>query len=201
MPVTREGIQAALAGVRDDIAEMIPDRQMTRIEPVECPGLSKFGVYSIKHLSPYKPILHYIGYAEGERAFVLDEDPETFLKMAAADTVRLSSAADAAAYGAAFVTVTRPLTRLTYIVESAADVRFRPRLSEAEQQQRDAFQAKYGATITPPTAEVDGSGFRVVVYLVVEQALRRLVLHISKAGAVDADSEVLETGLPLVVGT
>ena len=80
-------------------------------------------------------------------------------------------------------------------------MRFRARLSEAEQQQRDAFQAKHGATITPPTAEVDGPGFRVVVYLVVEQALRRLVLHISKAGTVDADSEVLETGLPLVVGT
>ncbi|MGH2632052.1 MAG: hypothetical protein ACRDG3_01465 [Tepidiformaceae bacterium] len=200
MAVTREGIHAALSGVRDDIAEYIPDRQLTRIEPVECPGLSRYGIYSVNHLSPYKPILHYIGYAEGERAFVLDEDPEAFLAMAAVDNVSLNSAAEAAKYGAAFVTVTRPLTRLTYVVESIGDVRFRPKLSDAEQERRNAFEKQYGDSIAPPAAERERSGYRVVLYLVVEQELRRITLHVTGAGAVDADAAVLETGLPLVAG-
>lgn len=200
MAVTREGIQAALAGVRDDIADVIPDRQLTRIEPVECPGLARYGVYSVTHLSPYKPILHYIGYAEGERVFVLDEDPEAFLAMAAAEPVSLDSAAEAAKYGTAFVTVTRPLTRLTYIVESLSDVRFRPKLTDAEQERRDAFEKQYRGSIAPPAGEAERSGYQVVLYLVVEQELRRVTLHVSRNGAVDADAAVLETGLPLVAG-
>jgi hypothetical protein len=200
MAVTREGIHSALAGVREDIAELIPDRQLTRIEPVECPGLSRYGIYSVRHLSPYKPILHYIGYNEGARAFVLDQDPEAFLAMVAADAVSLTTAADAAKYASAFLTVTRPLTRPTYVVESVDDVRFRPQLSDAEQQRRDDFVSKYGPIIAPPAGEPAQNGFRVVVYLVVDQALRRATLQIGSDGAIDADADVLESELPLVAG-
>lgn len=200
MAVTREGIQEALNGVRDDIAELIPDRQLTRIEPVECPGLSAYGVYSIRHLSPYKPILHYIGYAEGKRAFILDQDPEAFLAMAASDSVSLDSAEEAAKYGATFITVTRPLTRLAYVVESSEAVRFRPTLSAAEQQRKTEFEKQYGATISPPKAEADGTGYRVVLFLVVEQELRQITLTVGRTGTIDADANVLEQGLPLVAG-
>ena len=69
---------------------------------------------------------------------------------------------------------------------------------EGGQHRRGGFESKYRATIAPPTAEA--FGFRVFVYLVVVQALRRIVMPITAAPAIDADSEVLESGLPVVAG-
>ena len=192
-----DGLSGALRGVRDDIADIVPDK-MTRIAGVDVPGLARYKVYEVTHLSPYKPIVHYVGWAHGEKAVILSEDPEAFIKMARGSSIE--SAADAAQFAEAFLTVTRPLTRLAYIVKSAEEVKFKPKLSASEEEERDAFLAKYGKVIAGPKASPAQGGFDVTLFMVIEQELRSFTLKLGKDGSIDADADVLESGLPLVAG-
>ena len=200
MPVTRGQIQAALQPLRPDMAETILDTKLTRIERVPCPGLRRYEVFAVTRLDPYKPVLNYIGFAAGEPAFSLSQDPEAFVAMAKADGASIDSAEVAAGYAEALVTVTRPLTKLAYVVKSFADLRFRPKLSAAEEQAKADARAEFGGRITAPEAGPEGKGYRVVIYFVIEAELRRLAISVARDGAVDAASETLGTGLPLVGG-
>lgn len=201
MAITREGIEPALKGVRPDIAELIPDRKLTRIEPVPCPALSRYTILSITHLSPYKPLLHYIGYLEGSEAIILSQDPKAFNAMVAADgKVAIASAAEAAAYAATFLTVTRSLTKLTYVVNSLADVKWMPKLDASDVARREQFEKDHGKEIAAPKAKADGAGFEVVAVLVVEQEVQRATVHITSKGAVNAGFVAVATNLPLVAG-
>ncbi len=201
MAITREGIIESLAPLRPDLAELIPDRKLTRIEPVPCRAFDhRYTILAITHLTPYKPILHYVGYAEGAPAFILTEDPEAFIAMSGADGVHIASAGAATEYATTFLTVTRPLTRLTYLVSSLADVRFRPNLSADEQRGREEFESGTGRTIAPPTARQVADGFEVTAFLIVEQDLRRVAMHVRPDGVIDAVSDIIAAGLPLVAG-
>ncbi len=201
MPITREGIEPALKKVRPDIAELIPDRKMTRIEPVSCPGLSRYTILSITHLSPYKPLLHFIGYLEGAEAIILSEDPEAFNAMAKADgRVSIASTKDAAEYAEAFLTVTRSLSKATYVVSKLADVKWMPKLDAADVAKREAFEAEHGKEIAAPKATAKGAGFEVVAYRVVEQEIQLATVHVAKDGEVTAEFEPIASRLPLVAG-
>jgi hypothetical protein len=199
--VTREDIAAAIAPLREDIAEAMRDRQSTDIERVECPALSRYRLYVVTVFAPHAPMVHYIAYAEGGPAFVLSEDPEAFGAMAAADGgVEIASAAEAAAYGEVFLTVTRPLSRLAYVVKTLEDVSFRPELDRGEAEARRRFERKYRAIVTPPEATQATGGFEVTAYRVVDQSLERVTLRVSRSGAIASRAEVLEEDLPLVIG-
>ncbi len=201
MAITREGIEPALKKVRPDIAELIPDRKMTRIEPVPCPGLSRYTVLSITHLSPYKPLLHYIAYFEGAEAIILSEDPDAFNAMAKADgNVSISSAKDAAEYAEAFLTVTRSLSKATYVVSKVAEIKWMPKLDAAGLAKREAFEAEHGKEIAAPNATAKGAAFEVVAYRVVEQEIQLATVHVSKNGNVKAEFEPVASQLPLVAG-
>ncbi|MCA9821505.1 MAG: hypothetical protein KC482_01025 [Dehalococcoidia bacterium] len=201
MPVTREGIHAALEPVRPDIARLVPDRQMTRIVPVECPGLSRYSIWQLTHLHPHKPIVHYLGFAEDSEIFVLSERPDQFVAMVDADgDVSIDSEAAAASFLRAYLVSTRRLTRLTYLVESVDDMKFRPKLDDAEAKERDRVRQEYAGTIVPLAAVKDGDGYRVEAYQVQEQDLVKITATVSTAGAIETDSAVLESNLPLVYG-
>lgn len=201
MAITREGIEPALRAVRPDIAELIPDRKLTQIEPVACPGLSRYAILSITHFSPYKPLLHYIGYSEGAKAIILSQDPEAFNAMAAADgSVAISTAKDAAAYAEAFLKVTRSLTKLTYVVHSAAEIKWMPNPGAADVARREKFEQEHGAEITAPKATANGAGFEVIVFRVLEQDVQRATVKVSKDGAVKAEFVSIAANLPLVAG-
>jgi len=189
---------AALAD-RQDVATLLTDK-MTTLAAVDVPGLVRHRVYEATHLSPYKPIVHYVGYAIGLPAVVLSEDPKAFLAMVKAGGAKIESAEQAAGYGAGFLTCTRPLSRLAYIVQSAGEVSFRPNLSGGAAKTKDRFQKKYADVIAPPSAEARGKDFTVTVYMVVEQELRRVRMKIGADGSIDPDADVLEKGLPLVEG-
>ena len=201
MAITREGIEPALKRVRPDIAELIPDRKLTRIEPVPCPGLSRYTILSITHLSPYKPLLHYIGYLEGVDAIILSQDPDAFNAMAAADgKVAIASEEDAAAYAAVFLTVTRSLTKATYLVNSVADVKWMPKLDAGDVARREQFEKAHGKEIAAPRATARGAGFEVIAFQVVEQEVQRATVQIDADGAVKADFAPIAEKLPLVAG-
>ena len=201
MAITREGIEPALKKVRPDIAELIPDRTLTSIEPVPCPALSRYTILSITHLSPYKPLLHYIGYLEGEEAIILSQDPEAFNAMVAADgKVSVTSEKDAEAHAEAFLTVTRSLTKATYLVDTAADIKWMPKPEAADLAKREKFEKDHGDEITAPKATAGGAGFDVVAFQVVEQAVQRVTVHVARDGKVKAQFASVAASLPLVAG-
>lgn len=201
MAITREGIELALKDLRPDIAELIPDRTLTRIEQVPCPGLSRYAILSITHLSPYKPLLHYIGYLEGSKAIILSQDPDAFNAMAAADgNVVIASKADAATYAEAVLTVTRSLTKATYIVNSVADMKWLPTPEPGQVATREKFEAGHGSEISAPKATANGAGFEVIAFRVVEQELQRATVEIGAGGKAKAEFASVAAGLPLVSG-
>ncbi len=201
MAITREDIAAAIAPLREDIAAAIRDRQSTDIERIDCPALSRYRVYMVTVFAPHAPIVHYVGYAEGGTAFVLSEDPAAFTAMAAADGgVDITTEAEAAAYVEVFLAVTRPLSRLSYLVKSIEDVSFRPGLEPEEAAARRRFEREYRSVIRPPSARKTGDSFEVTAFRVIEQSLERVTVRVTRHGALAIDAEVLEQDLPLVIG-
>lgn len=201
MAITREDIARAIEPLRPDIAEALADRKTSGIERVECPALSRYRLYEVTAFAPHAPIVHYLAYAEGSPPFVLSEDPAAFAAMAAADGgVEIKTPAEAAAYAKVFLRVTRPLSRLSYLVTALADVSFRPGLEPDEAAARKSFERKYRAVIKPPAGRKTKDGFEVTAYRVTEQSLERVTVQVTPAGAVAMDAEVLEQDLPLVIG-
>lgn len=199
MPGLAEDMAEAIAASRKDVAELLRDK-MTRLAAVDVPGLVRHRVYEATQLTPYKPVVQYIGYAIGLTPVVLSENPEGFLSMVKAGGAKIESPAQAAEYAAGFLHCTRPLTRLAYVVRSAADVRFQPNLSGAKLKAKESFEDEYAKVIKPPRAEERDGRFRATVFMVVEQELRRFDLVVAGDGAIEPDVEVLEEGLPLVGG-
>lgn len=201
MAITREDIARAIEPLRPDIAEALADRKTSDIERIECPALSRYRVYMVTVYAPHAPIVHYIAYAEDGPAFVLSEDPDAFVAMAAADGgVEIASASKAAAYAEVFLTVTRPLSELSYLVKTLKDVSFRPGLEPDEVATRKGFERTYRPVIKPPAGHKAKDGFEVTAYRVVEQRLERVTLRVSRSGKIESSEEVLEKGLPLVIG-
>jgi hypothetical protein len=199
--ITREDIARAIEPLRPDIAEALADRQATSIERIECKALTRYRLYMVTVFAPHAPVVHYIAYAEDGPPFVLSEDPDAFVAMAAADGgVEITSASEAAAYAEVFLTVTRPLSKLSYLVKSLEDVSFRPELEPGEGAARKDFERTYRSVIKPPSARKAQDGFEVTAYRVVEQSLERVTLQVSRSGEIASHEEVLEKDLPLVIG-
>lgn len=201
MAITREDIARAFEPLRPDIAEAMLDRATSDIERIACPALTRYRIYQLTVFAPHAPIVHYLGYAADGPAFVLSEDPAAFSAMAEADGgVEISTPAQAAAYTEVFLEVTRPLSRLSYLVKSLEDVSFRPGLEPGEAAARRRFERKYRDVLRPPQARAAGDGFEVTAYRVVEQSLERLTVRVSSRGALAVETEILERDLPLVIG-
>jgi len=199
--ITREDIARAIEPLRPDIAEALGDRKTSDIERIECKALTRYRLYMVTVFAPHAPIVHYVAYAEDGPPFVLSEDPDAFVAMAAEDGgVEIGSASGAAAYAEVFLTVTRPLSELSYLVKTLKDVSFRPDLEPDEAAARKDFERKYRSVIKPPSGRKAGAGFEVTAYRVVEQRLERLTLQVSSSGKVASREEVLEKDLPLVIG-
>jgi hypothetical protein len=199
--ITREDIARAIEPLRPDIAEALADRETSEIERIECKALSRYRLYMVTVFAPHAPIVHYVAYAEDGPPFVLSEDPAAFTAMAAADGgVEIGSASEAAAYAEVFLTVTRPLSELSYLVKTLKDVSFRPELEPEEVAARKGFERKYRPVIKPPAGRKTADGFEVTAYRVVEQRLERVRLRVSRSGEIQSGEEVLEKDLPLVIG-
>lgn len=201
MAVTREDIARAIEPLRPDIAEALADRKTSDIERIDCKALTRYRLYMVTVFAPHAPIVHYIAYAGDGPPFVLSEAPDAFGAMAAADgAVEIGSASEAAAYAQVFLTVTRPLSELSYLVKTLADVSFRPELEPDEVTARKNFEVKYRQVIKRPAGRKTAGGFEVTAYRVVEQSLRRVTVQVSRSGEIESREEVLEKNLPLVIG-
>lgn len=196
---TRQQLSEALTRGHEDYARMVLDR-MTRIEQYPTPFFNRYSIYQVEHLSPRKPIVFFVGFAPGEQVYLLTGQPENFVRLAYADGVSITSPEVAVSYTTAYLETTRSMSRLTYLVKSTSDVRFRPNLADEEASSKDSFLEKYRTIITPPLATPEGDGFRVNVFVVREQALEQHSIKVERDGSIQDHVTTLEQHLPLVYG-
>ena len=198
-----EGIQqqlgAALAPVSEHYAHLAADPS-TEVEVYRTEFLHRFRIYRVEHLDPNHPVLFFVGFAPGESAYLLTGAPESFVRMARADSVVIDSPDLAVEYAAAYLEVTRSMSELCYLVRSADQVEFRPNLDADEAAARTAFLRTYRSVITPPTAAATDHGYTVTAYTVRDQTLERHSLTVRRDGEIDDRVTVLEADLPLTYG-
>ena len=75
-----------------------------------------------------------------------------------------------------------------------------PKPGAADVARRAKFEKDHGEEITAPKATASGTGFDVVAFQVVEQAVRRVTVHVARDGKVKAQFASVAASLPLVAG-
>ncbi len=192
-------LSAALKHVDRHYARLVTDT-MTEIEPHPAPFLTHHRIYRIEHFSPHKPVLFYVGFAPGKRAYLLTGTPANYAQMARADGVALETPDAAEAYAAVYLEATRSMSELFYPVRSVDEVKIRPNLDEEDAEDAAAFVEQYRPVIAPPVAAATEGGYTVTAYAVRNQTLERHRLTLSRDGALHNDVTILEEDLPLVYG-
>ncbi len=192
-------LQAALTPVDKDYAAMAGDPK-TRIEERPSPWLKHGGIYRVEYPSPRKPVLFFVGLDAHHTAYLMTGHPEKYAQLARAEAVKITSAPEAAAYGATYLEVTRSMAEVFYLVSSPKDVKFRPNLTGEDAQARDSFVEKYQSVLAAPVAQPSGHRYAVTAYAIRGMALEKYALSVGHDGAVSADAKVVEADLPLVYG-
>lgn len=192
-------LSKALAAVDSSRAELAA-RESTSVNEYKVGLLKRYRIYRVEHFNPHKPVVFYVAYAPGEPVYELTADPGNYNRLGRADGVRIDSQEAATSYATVYLEVTRSMSSMEYIVGSAEEIRFRPHLSETEEQRRIAVFKKYGPVIRPPTATRLDSGYSVEAFVVHDQDLQRHAIQVDMAGEIDDHVSVVESGLALVYG-
>lgn len=195
----RQQLIAALQPVSAQDAQLAADPE-TEIRVYPAPFLKHYRIYALEQRGGFHPTLRYIGFAPGKPVYLLPSLPDNFVRLARADGLRIDSPETAVTYIAAYLEVTRPMSQMFYALRSADEIRFFPDLTADEEQTRQAFLARYGATIAAPQARATAGGYEVTVYTTREQAVERHVFAVSRDGGIKDEATILERDLPLVYG-
>ena len=193
----RQGLAEALRAAAPAYAGWLSQPE-TSLERYPAPFFPRLAIYKVIYHSSHHPLGFYAAWAPGLPAYLLSDEPQNFVAAALADGVSLDSAEAALAYARAYLDTTRAADELFYVLDSAEAVRFYPEMGEEEQQRADRFRATYAHIIAPPSAAPAGTGWRVTLYAMRQQALERLTLRLTPFGAVDITGQILEAGLPVV---
>jgi hypothetical protein len=145
------------------------------------------------------PIAFYAGWIPGRMGDILTYRPESFVELARADGVSITTPENAIAYARVYLDTTRNMSALFYLVDSIADCKLlKPTPERAERLQ--SFQDRFGKVIVPPTAKPVGNGYAVTQFAVRNQSLLSLRVEVSTRGELRAETTVLANDLPLVYG-
>jgi hypothetical protein len=192
-------MSAALAAEHETFSRFVAS-PLSEIEPYPAHFLQRFRIYRVLHTNPPLSVLFYVGFAPGERAYVLTQEPENYVEMARADGATIDSEQTAVQYVTAYLEVTRKTRSLFYVVSSPDDILFRPELNEQEDRVKADFLATVGAQIAPPRAARTGEGYTVTVYVVNNDGLERRTATVSPDGGLREDVVTIASDLPLVYG-
>jgi hypothetical protein len=192
----RQAIAAALAqqGRREEAS--IVTRGGTRLTPLPAPFLRSWRVYQVDYRQGAHPVRLHVA-SGGARALLLTGDPKAFTTMTEADGTTVADPAAATAVARLYLDSTRPRGKLTYIVGSVDEIRFRPNITGDAARRRDRVIARYRPDIAAPAAVAKGTGFAVTAYVVRDQALERRELTVAKDGRTREKVVTLVKDLPV----
>lgn len=194
---SKSQLAQALTKINRNYADIVQS-EMTDLKKLSVEFLKHYMIYLV---SSFEPMLaFYVGFAPKKPAFLLTGSPENYVQLAQVDGVKIGTPAIASQYAQIYLEVTRSMSELFYVVESMADVKFRPNLDSRDEAVKEAFIQRYQAVIRPAQAEADNNDYHVTIYAIREQALELHTLRVSKKGDIQAEFRVLEENLPLVYG-
>ncbi len=191
-PEIREAIAGALHPVLGD-----PVRDgSAEVSSYGLPGLPDGVAWRVLINDFDHPQQTYVGLWPDGSAKTLPEDEQAFHDLVAAAGAEIDSDETALAFVLAFLELTRGPTAIVRPLEAAADIRWRPGTDEQERR-RAAFLAE--SPIRPPAARATAKGFRVEVWLVVDQRIQRNTFEVSKDGKIESSFRIAAADLPLPI--
>ncbi len=192
----RGRLAAGLQGSSPVTARLISDAKTT-LTPVRASWLTGWQIFDAVNQTPPHPRRVFVGLADGGEAVILTGQPDAFSTMLRQAGVQVDSAAVAGQVAIVFLDSTKTFTTLVYRVESADDIGWRPTLTAAEQEKRDAVLAEVGDRISPAEAEKSGTGWTVQSWTVTGTDLVRHETTIGADGAVTDRTEIVASDLPV----
>jgi hypothetical protein len=141
----------------------------------------------------------WFGVANGA-AIPLSGRPEAFVELAQAAGATVTDSDGAVEFALALLDTTRDFDQPEYRIDSAAEVKMRPPLIDAEREAKDRFLSEHATDIQPAAAvgRPDG-GFDVTVYRVRAGQVERVVASVGNDGSATMSIEALEPTPPLPV--
>ena len=188
-------LSAVAMAVGEPVASRVLDGDAT-LDPVPVPGMEDTAVWSVLDDFGGHPMRLYVGMWPDGSARVLTADQDAWSDLVATVGVHLTEPDQARAYVEAFLEITRGAMVIVRPVTDLDDLRWRPGSTE-EEVAKEALLAD--PPVMAPLVEVEPSGFRVELTLVVDQRLQRNTFAVSANGEIESSYRVLAEGLPLPI--
>ena len=173
--------------------------EKTRFTELPAPWLTGWTVVDALNRTPPHPRRATIALSDDGVAKVLSGFPDRF-----PDVVRGHAKADtpdvAASIAAAYLDWTNGYQKLTYRVQSAADIRWKPTMSASDQSARDAFLAGQGKSIGAPSPTQSAGGWALTLWTIANTDLVKHDMVVGADGTVTDTTTVAAGGLPLPIG-
>jgi hypothetical protein len=192
----RAQLAAALRATSPANASLV-DNQRTSLTRVPADWLPGWQIIDAENSSPPHPRRFYAALSSDGRAEVLSGKPDAFSSMLVSAGVRADSAEVASSIGTVFLDSTRDFRVFSYRVDQVADIRWRPRLTPADEAVRDDVLHTYRSQVKPAQAVQVGEGWQVTVWMVHGKDLVRHKVTIASDAAVTDEAEKVVTDLPV----
>ena len=192
----RNTIKAALGRTGHPAEADMVTRGGARLTPLSTPFLSDWKIIQVDYRQGPHPERFHVAVG-GTDARLLTGDPKTFNQVTAADPAKVTDAGGATALARTYLETTRPARRLTYVVSSVDEIKFRPNITGADAERRDRIVARYRPVVAAPAATAEDGSYAVVAYVVQDQALQRRDLGVSADGEVREKIKTLAPDLPV----
>ncbi|HET6296285.1 MAG TPA: hypothetical protein VFG33_23075 [Kribbella sp.] len=161
------------------------------------PGLAEDAVWQVAITDTDHPLQTYVGaWPDGVVRVLADDQPAFFELVAARGGARIADPETALGYVLAFLEVTRGPSVLVRPIADVSDIPWRPGSAD-EEARRTALLAD--PPITEPTARPDGNGYRVELWLIVDQRVQFNSFDVTTDGAIAAEFRVVAADLPLPI--
>jgi hypothetical protein len=192
----RAQLAAALRATSPANASLV-ENQRTSLTRVPADWLPGWQIIDAENSSPPHPRRFYAALSSDGRAEVLSGKPDAFSSMLVSAGARADSAEMASSIGTVFLDSTRDFQVFSYRVDRVEDIRWRPRLTAADETVRDEVLQTYRSQVKPAQAVQVGEGWQVTVWMVQGKDLARHKVTIASDAAVTDAAETVVSDLPV----
>jgi hypothetical protein len=161
------------------------------------PGLPEDVVWQVAVTETDHPLQTYVGlWPDGKGRVLADDQAAFFDLVSAVGGAQILDPETALGYVLAFLEVTRGPSVLVRPIRDVTDIPWRPGSAE-EEARRAAFLADH--LVSEPSAERVDNGYRVQMWLIVDQRIQLNSFDVAADGAIAAEFRVVAADLPLPI--
>ncbi len=186
----KESLAKKIESIDANTATIIRDAN-TKIEQISTSFLQSGEIFVATKFAPSRLIQIYIGKND-DAVFLIGGNAEKYFEFIEKAKLSLNNSETRIAYLNNFLQITEAGKGRFQILESIADIKIRPNLSDENKQKFVAFQAKFKSIITP-IKEIGDNKF--AVFIIIRQDLVKLELSIKSDNKIERKDEILEKDL------